>query len=117
MADLDEAEASLALAVADFEKHFAHVKDHVMDGRVPARAPTGELYFEIVEVPHKSSEDAIKAWKRRAESGLPLKPMNSGWSVPDDFTLYWRIRPEIDSLDGEWKVYSRLLISDLPEVN
>ena len=98
----------LKSAVSSFENGRT-----VVDGFPSALSQTGEEYTKIVNgavvsegslCPTSSSpEDAIQAWL----TGIVK------WAEDKPGTIYWRSRPELESIgDGRWKVYSRLLISD-----
>lgn len=91
-------------------------------------SPTGEEYIEIVsgaiirpgqtdsEISPNwlwpTDDQAITAWFDTACQYARAKAQKYGRSA----VLYWRILPEIDVLRGEWKTYSRLLISGKPAI-
>jgi hypothetical protein len=71
-------------------------------------APTGEKYREITSgmrgAKFDTQQEAIDVWAYRIMA----------YAHEHKGMLYWRIEPEIDSYNGFWRVYSRLLISDKP---
>ena len=88
-------------------------------------APTGEKYFTVCsrgiksegeyQSGFKSSKVAWKEYGRQLR--LIIQRATMGFEKPIQ-TLYWRQKPELMSGDGqfghEYKVFSRLLISDKP---
>lgn len=124
---------TLADAVADIETRFP-----VKEGRTDSRSQTGEEYAEVVSGGIKPKGDhfplyaatpalAITAWHQAV---LDYAEGKTG-------TLFWRCRPELGEVvlvqkgidlshlspneaatfdTPLWRVYSRMLISDLPEL-
>lgn len=108
---------TLEEVVAEFEAAFPAV----VDGFPSALSETGEPYTVIcsggprpesspVPALYASRSLAIRAWLEAVRA----------FAKDKTGTLYWRIRPEIDSIETKaafpsvpfWAVYSRLLISD-----
>ncbi len=91
------------------------------------RAPTGEPYVQVLsglirrEEPHPTRttrtplfatpEEAIAAWEEQAMIYATRFDPLAG---EEPYTLYWRIPPEIDQWENQWKVYSRFLVSNKP---
>ena len=82
---------------------------------VSSFAPTGERYITVThdqwDKPEggptdfvKSKEEAIERYHETFKRG----------SSNICGTVYWRKRPRVEEVDGSWRVYSRLLISDAP---
>jgi len=58
---------------------------------------------------HTTPEKAIAAWEKTACTyATRFDPLVG----EQPYTLYWRIPPEIDQWEGQWKVYSRFLVSN-----
>lgn len=113
---------ALSAAVTDFESRFV-VRHETQAARL---APTGEPYTVVVsggdcaDGEHRpilcaTPEIAVRFWLRAAHDHAEGK---TG-------TLYWRVRPVLESATVSqgadaprtvYSVYSRLLISDRPEL-
>ena len=90
-----------------------------------SKAPTGEPYVQVLsglirrEEPHPTRttrtplfatpEEAIAAWEEQAMIYATRFDPLAG---EEPYTLYWRIPPEIDQWENQWKVYSRFLVSN-----
>lgn len=82
------------------------------------QAATGEPYVvmtncgpkregDIVHA-HVSEEFAVDGW---------FNAMKEYAADKRSFQLYWRVPPEIErDKNGGWRIYSRLLISDMPQI-
>lgn len=105
----EEAQAKLDEACKVLEASFV-VYPVIGDNAISA---TGEEYAEVFTPLADTPEEAVAAWKDVAISG---------YAYDRKGTIYWRIRPEIDvgsrdtTFEGQWKVYSRFLISDKPVI-
>lgn len=103
---------SLDEIVAGIDKRF-----HGVDGPPRARCPTGEPYVCLVvggeriegqSYPEfcKTEQAAIDGWRLTFE----------GYAVKRGSRLYWRQRPEVNRDGDKVIVYSRLIITDKPEL-
>jgi len=116
-----EQEAELRAEVEAMFRPHPQVGNH-------AHAATGEEYVEIVSgwkhlARCGSLEDAIMIWRWRLGHYINGLPSNA-YHISSPTVLYWRCTPEIGRekvQDGVltkdvWGIYSRLLISNAPEL-
>lgn len=105
------AQKQLDHVTKQFESQF-HV--YPVDGNHLLSA-TGEEYIEVVAGQIGRAEgQSIPAWPTAAEAVKAFEQSLAHFNGATGI-LYWRKRPEIERHEGQWKVYSRFLISDKPD--
>lgn len=123
--NIDAAQALIDL-VAYIEGRFPNVVDMTNEASAtqfvsvwkPQYAPTGETYVEFT--PHRTPEFALRADYKSPEAVIAAgKEQFDIYAADKSGSLYWRIKPEVDSFRagknaGCWLFYMRLLISDKP---
>lgn len=125
------------MTLDELDEAIAHVESRFTIGPdgVTSRAPTGELYVEVCTGGTKDEGERRPCWCLTPELAVEFWSAAvwkyAGLHGPDQDrkTLYWRIRPELESLivpSGHpaivpdmklWSVYSRLLISNKPAIS
>lgn len=108
----EEAQKLLDAKCTQFEKGLIVSLER---GPRPSKAPTGEDYVVITSGGTvTTAATAIAAWEEQFGTyATRFDPL------PDElpYVLYWRVPPEIDTFKGEWRVYSRCLISNKPRLS